>query len=278
MKKGQYRRRLLPRSPIQFVIEIGHTLMTVYWAIRLMLNRKDTKPTYKYCWHLDRVTFFRSQFEDWLDEDRNRIEFWKKRRLFVDDMPDPQRFKDYPKGTVGRAFFEMCKLHDPKGLLDLRTRRLEVLPEEKQGLDLKALNRITDKQELYERIVARRNIFMTSTHDLCHMLTGSNTEMDGEALVAKYQYRHLLVPQNWLNMCNSLLVHLVTLRWGKLSQIVRCFPAINRSASYLDLDYETIWKLPLRDVRRELGLPEEGFTPMDELGASLIDSSPAAAG
>ena len=184
MKQGQIRRKLLPLSPIQFVIEIGHALMTVYWAIRLMLNRKDTKPTYKYCWHLDRVTFFRTQFKAWLHQDPRRIEFWKRPRLFVDNLPDVMNFKDYPRGTVGRAFFEMCKLHGTKGLLDLRARRLAVLPDEKKGLDLEELKRITDPDELYDRIVARRNIFMTSTHDLCHMLTGSNTGLEGEALVA----------------------------------------------------------------------------------------------
>lgn len=272
MKQHRYKRKLLPLSPVQSVIETGHTLMTVYWALRLMLNRKDTKPTYMYCWHLDRVTFFRSQFKAWLYQDPRRIEFWKQRRLFVDDMPEPQAFKSYPKGTVGRAFFEMCELHDTKGLLDLRERRLEVLPEEKKGLDLEALEGVTDAEELFERIVARRNIFMTSTHDLCHMLTGSNTEIDGEALVAQYQYRHLLVPQNWLNMVNSLLVHLVTLRWGDLRRIVRCFPIINKSESYLGIDFEIVWSRPLREVRRELGLPEEGLTPMDELGAKLTGS------
>jgi len=225
-----------------------------------------------------RFRFFRSQYKAWLYECPERIEFWKKQLLFVDDMPEPERFKDYPKGSVGRAFFEMCKLHNTKGLLDLRTRRLEVMPDEKKGLDLEALNRVTDEDELYELIVARRNIFSTSSHDICHMLTGSNTDIDGEALVAKYQYRHLLMPQNWLNMFGSLVVYLVTFRWGEYKRIVSCFPAIDNSANYLYLDYESIWKRPLRDVRREIRLPEEGFTPMDELGVSLADSAPAAAG
>lgn len=269
MKERQFRGRFLPRSPTQIAIEIGHVVMSFYWAIRLMLNRKDTKPTYMYCWHLDRITFFRTQFQAWLDEDPRRIEFWRRRRLFVDDMPNPQDFKDFARGTVGRAFFEMCELHDTKGLLDLRARRLAVLPEEKKGLDLAGLQEITDQSALYERLVARRNIFMTSTHDLCHMLTGSNTEMDGEALVAKYQYRHLLVPQNWLNMIISLVAHLVTLRWGKLLGIVNCFPAIEASNSYLELDYDKLWSRPLSEVRRELNLPENGFTPIDELGARL---------
>jgi hypothetical protein len=275
MKQSRIRGNLLPPSPIQFVKELGHTAMTVYWALRLMINRSDTKPTYMYCWHLDRVTYFRTQFKAWLKQDPRRIEFWKQRRLFVDDMPEPEKFKDYPQGSVGRAFFEMSRMHDSKGLLNLRARRLAVLPEEKKGLDLETLALLTDEEEIFEHIISRRNIFSTSTHDFTHMLTGSNTEVDGEALVAKYQYYHLLVPQNWLNMFNALLVHLVTLRWGRLHEIVSCYPAIEQSRSLLELDYETVWPRSLRDVRSELGLPEEGFTPTDDIEAILTGSSAA---
>lgn len=235
--------------------------MTVYWVIRLMLNRKDTKPTYMYCWHLDRMTCFRKRFESWLAEDPARLRFWTQRRLFVDDLPDPHAFKDYPEGTLGRAFYEMTRQHRTEGLLDLRRRRLQVLPEEKEGLDLDALSRTTDREALYWRIVARRNIFMTSTHDLCHMLTGSNTEVAGEAVVARYQYRHLLVPQNWMNMVNALLLYAVTFRWGEIRRIRACFPVIDRSVSYAELDYERLWDKPVSEVRKDLGLPEAGLMP-----------------
>lgn len=260
MEGKKIRVRYLPSSPLQLLKELGHGAMAFYWAVRLMLNRKDTKPTYMYCWHLDRVSYFRTRFQAWFYADPAHETFWTRRRLFVDDMPDPSSFKDYPEGTLGRAFYDMCLLHDTKGLLDLRTRRLQVLPDEAKGLDLEALKKIEDPDELYERIVARRNIFMTSTHDLCHMLTGSNTEIDGEALVAKYQYHHLYVPQNWLNAVNALLVHLVTGRWRKIREILACFPAIEQSANYAELDYEKLWREPLADVRRKLHLPVEGFT------------------
>lgn len=251
----------LPRSPAAAASEAGHAVMSAYWALRLMLNRKDTRPTYMYCWHLDRMTYFRSRFRAWLSQDDAHQRFWTQRRLFVDDMPDPEDFKDYPEGTVGRAFYEMCQMHHTKGLLDLRARRLECLPEEAKGLDLEALERIEDPDTLYERIVARRNIFMTSTHDLCHMLTGSNTDVDGEAVVAQYQYRHLLVPQNWLNMVFAMLVHVTTGRWGKLREIAASFPAIEKSGNYAELDYTELWRRPLVEVRRMLGLPEEGLMP-----------------
>jgi hypothetical protein len=253
--------RYLPRRPSDAVREAGHVVMTAYWALRLMLNRSDTRPTYMYCWHMDRLTYFRSRFKAWLEAEPAHERFWTQRRLFVDDMPDPAAFKSYPEGTVGRAFYEMCRVHDTKGLLDLRSRRLECLPDEAKALDLESLRGIEDPDVLYERIVARRNIFMTSTHDLCHMLTGSNTEVDGEAVVAKYQYHHLLVPQNWLNMMNAMLVHLVTGRWSRMREIMASFSAIRASRNYAELDYAELWGEPLEAVRRGLGLPEEGLMP-----------------
>ena len=83
--------------------------------------------------------------------------------------------------------------------------------------------------------------------------------------------------QNWLNMFNALLVHLVTLRWVRLREILNCYPAIEQSRSLLDLDYETLWSRPLRDVRRELDLPDEGFTPTDDIEAILTGEESAAA-
>lgn len=251
----------LPRKPSDAIREAGHVVMAAYWALRLLLNRADTRPTYMYCWHLDRLTYFRSRFKAWLGADPAHERFWTQRRLFVDEMPDPAQFRSYPEGTVGRAFYEMCRQHETTGLLDLRARRLECLPEEAKGLDLGALRRIDDPDDLYDRIVARRNIFMTSTHDLCHMLTGSNTEVDGEALVAGYQYHHLLVPQNWLNMINAMLAHLVTGRWSKLREITASISTIRNSRNYAELDYAELWSEPLESVRRGLGLPAEGLTP-----------------
>ena len=72
-------------------------------------------------------------------------------------------------------------------------------------------------------------------------------------------------------MFSVLLVYLVTLRWRKLRRVVSCFPAIERSKSYLELDYEKVWSRSLREVRRELALPEEGFMHIDNLGALLAD-------
>lgn len=255
---------LLPAKIVRVFVECGHCAMAAYWAIRLMLNRSDTRPTYMYCWHLDRVTYFRNLFQRWLDADPEQAAFWSQPRMFIDEMPDPEAFRDFPKGTLGRAFYEMCRLHDTAGLLDLRKRRLECLPAEARGLDMRELVEASNPEERYELMVARRNIFMTSTHDLCHMLTGANTDIDGEAIVAKYQFHHLLVPQNWLNMVNAMLVHLVSLRWLKLREIAASFPVIEKSANYARLDYARLWHRPLGEVRRELGLPENGFTNLDE--------------
>jgi len=255
------RRQYIPHSPFRFVAELGHVAMVVYYALRLMINRKDTAPTYKYCWHLDQITLFRSQFQAYLANHPAKIDRWTKPRLFIDHMPDPEAFSGYPEASVGRAYYDMWKRHSDEGLMELRKRRLEVLPQERKGLDLEGLAASCDPDDRYERIVARRNIFMTSTHDFCHMLIGANTDVAGEALVARYQYHHLLVPQNWLNELNCIIVYLVSLRWSELKRIFACFGPIDRSANYADLDMESLWSRPIATVRKELGLPEEGFMP-----------------
>ncbi len=177
--------RLLPRSPRRLLADLYNWLMAVHYAVRLSLSRRDTSLTYRYCRHLDRVTFFRSQFRAHLRDHPESVERWKRRRLFVDDMPDPEAFEGYAAGTVGRCYYEMYRRHAKRGLPELREMRLETLPEERRGLDLEGLRSATDPEDVYERIVARRNIFMTSTHDLCHMLTGSPTDVEGEAICAK---------------------------------------------------------------------------------------------
>lgn len=246
--------------PTRFFGDLYHWAMAVYYIVCLALNRSDTAPTYKYCWHLDQVTFFREQFRKYLHGDPQRLIEWKKRRVFVDYVPDPEEFASYADGTLGKAYYDMNNQHDVEGLLDLRSRRFEVLPAERDGLDLEALASASG-EDLFERIISRRNIFMTSTHDFCHLLIGSDTWMAGEALAGRYQYRHLLVPQNWLNMMLSMLVHVISLRWSTLRKIMSCYPAIDASANYSEIWLEDYWDRQIAEVRGELGLPSEGFMP-----------------
>jgi ubiquinone biosynthesis protein Coq4 len=257
--------------------DVYHQLAAAYWCIRLGVKRGDTKPTYKFCRHLDQTTYFRSQFRAFLEADPAREKRWLQRQVFIDYMPDYDKFKDYPEGTVGRAYYEMIQRHTQEGLLELRRRRLEVLPDEAAGLDLEALQKVNDLDERLERIIARRNIYMTSTHDFCHMLTGSHTDVAGEALVARYQYRHLLVPQNWVNMWLARIVYAISFRWKGLRVMRACFPSIDRSRSYTETDFDNIWSRPIQEFRRELKLPPEGYMPGDILPerAPIFDPQPA---
>ena len=251
--------RVLPRSPRLLLADLYNWTMAIYYAVRLSLSRRDTALTYRYCRHLDRVSYFRGRFRAYLADHPESLERWKSRRLFVDEMPDPEAFGRYAEGTVGRCFYEMNRKHAKRGLPELREMRLETLPEERKGLDLEGLRSATDPEDIYERIVARRNIFMTSTHDLCHMLTGSPTDVEGEAVCAKYQYQHLLVPQNWMNLQLSMLDRSKSFKFETLRRIRACFPEIERSVNYSELDFNEIWHEPLLEARRRLGLPEEGF-------------------
>jgi len=248
-----------PRTALDLLRELGHVYMSMFWAMRLMLRRTDTRPTYRYCWHLDRVTYFRSRYRAWLAADRSRLEAWMRPRLFVDHMPDEAAFASYPAGTVGREYYDMCRRHRDEGLLDLRRRRLEVNADEAAGLDLERLRGTGDSEELFRLVRARRNIFMTSTHDFCHMLLGCDTTVSGEALVARYQYNSLLVPQNWMNMVLAMLSHAVTFRLAELRRIMRRYPAIDAARDYWSVDFDAIWGEPVGELRARLGLPRDGI-------------------
>jgi len=251
-----------PRTAMQFLRELGHVLMAVRWAIRLMFRRSDTKPTYRYGWHLDRITYFRSRYEAWLAADSSRAGAWMQPRLFVDEMPDDEAFATYPEGTVGRAYHIMRQQHRNEGLLDLRRRRLEVNRDEAAGLDLKRAQSITDPESRIAVLRSRRNIFMTSTHDFCHMLLGCDTSLAGEALVARYQYRCLLVPGNWMNMVMAMLALAVTLRWREIRRIRARYPVIDGAREYWSLNFGAIWSEPVEELRRRLGLPQGGVMPV----------------
>jgi hypothetical protein len=175
-------------------------------------------------------------------------------------MPDIKPFAAYPIGSLGREFHDMQEGYRADGLLNLRDRRLEVRKDERHGLDLAYANE-PDFERFSGWLSARRNIFMTSTHDLCHLLLAAAPDIAGEALVARYQYRTLLTAGNWLNMTLSLFVYVISFRWRSLAKILDMFRTIDAAGDYSNLDFDQAWERQLADIRKELRLPTLGFMP-----------------
>lgn len=241
-----------------------HYLAALGYSIRLMLNRSDTAPTYHYGRHLDQTSYFKSQFQRQIVHSAERSMRWSARSLFVDMMPDIHSFAAYPIGSLGREFHDMQAGYRRTGLIDLRDRRLEVRKDERPALDLGNANE-RDFERFSVWLSARRNIFMTSTHDLCHLILGAAPDIAGEALVARYQYQTLLSAGNWLNMTLSLFVYGITFRWQSLARIISMFEPIDSAGDYSDLDFDRAWERQLVDIRRELRLPALGFMPNGRL-------------
>lgn len=243
-----------------------HIVMAVFWTLAMLFSllflRGNTAPTYYYCWHLDQVSFFRNQFRRSLHLP-GAMEAWSRPRTFIDDMPDIEVLSNLPAGSLGAVFADFCHVMKIKGFRQLRDRRFKTLPEERDGLELAVLKGTTDPDERYRLIVARRNIFMTSSHDFVHLLLGAPPNLGGEILVAGYQYHHLMVPQNWLNVINCSLLLILTLRWVELVTVYRKFPAIRRSENYARIDFSDLWDRPLGEARQVLNLPPEGLLKGD---------------
>jgi len=257
--------RRIARDPVGFLSDLYHGVMVFFCSVGLMIDRTlrigDTYFTYKYCQHLDQMTYFKDLFRQYLSRDPCRVDQWKRRQLWVDEMPRMDRLRDLPEGSLGRSFYEATDALEKAGLPNLRPKRLKALPEEIRALDLNVVSQESDPDRLFGLLVARRNIYMTSSHDFFHFLSGSNTKIAGEALVARYQFRHLLCPQNLMNMRNSLLCHFCIGRFDAMRIIRNLFPEIDKTIDFTTYDWESAWARPLDDVRRELGLPVEGFMP-----------------
>lgn len=256
----------LPRiCTAEILRETYHLLMVIYCTFRLFMDRirsiGDTRFTYLYGDHLDQLRRFRMQFIDYLNQDPARVELWRRRQLWIDYVPDLSVLATLPERSLGREYAKTMKELEEKGYLFLRDRRFQVLPEEVLGLNRDLLDRAEPSATLLRLLTHRRNIYMTSSHDFIHFVTGSNTLLAGESLVARYQYRHTLVPQNWLNMHLSLLAQVCLGRWRSLGKIFQLFEVLDRTPDIVGYDWEGSWRKPLVEVRRELGLPPEGLMP-----------------
>lgn len=241
-----------------------HLAMVLYCIGGLLIDRVrgigDTYYTYLYCYHLDQIVYFRNLFTRSLQTDPGRVALWMKRQVWIDHLPDLAHLSTLPAGSLGRTYFETMRDLEAQGYPALRPKRLAALPHEAVSLDRHLLESTTDPEARLELVISRRNIHMTSSHDFFHMLLGADTFLTGEALVARYQFRQLLVPQNWLNMKLSMAVKLVSGQWRLYSAIKRHrFPILDGSPDCLGYDWDAAWPRPIGEVRAELGLPPDGF-------------------
>jgi len=224
---------------------------TAYFAW-FSVDKMQTWCTYGYCRHLDRVGALASRYRRHLAEHPEVAARLARPLPFLDVAPawlgQPAR-----PGTVGEAYARMLARYAEKGYPDLRDYRLEHAPEERVGLDL---NFPGDRQRW---LVHRRNLFMTASHDLCHLITGGNDEPEGEALVALYQYHALRVPQNLVTALGAFGWLAARRRRASTANIRRSWALIRRTRSYLELDLDAVGAMTLSEVRHRLALPDRGL-------------------
>jgi ubiquinone biosynthesis protein Coq4 len=116
-----------------------------------------------------------------------------------------------------------------------------------------------DDDRAFAHVVARRNLFSSAAHDYHHVLLGADTSPAGEALVGRYEYRHLLEPGRLMNTVNAVVLLALTGRWRALFAVWRGFRVIRATPDPAGIDGEALWDQPLSAVRRRLGLPADGL-------------------
>jgi len=239
--------------------DVYHLAMAAYYTARLALEHRAVQNTYRYGFHLEQVSFVDRRFRRWLSEHPEVIDALKPPVLFLDAEPEIDRLRACPAGSLGREYYAVARQYESGERAHLRGLRLRTLPHEQRGLDrtLPAAGAGVDARHRW--LMARRNVYMTSSHDFAHLLTGCDVSYEGEALVAMYQFSHLRVPSNFLNMWNACAMLCATGKVRKVARVRRLLPQVRASTNPLVVSWERLWDVPLPEARRRVGLPPEGL-------------------
>lgn len=144
---------------------------------------------------------------------------------------DRDRLRALPTGTLGREFAEFL---------------------ERNGLDPDALEHASGTSTLQ-----RFRIHLQGTHDLWHVLTGFDTDVDGEIGLQAFYYAQLQSPLPLTLMSAGLLNSLLREQGSgarRVEQLVRGYLMGRRAAPLTGIDWSEHWARPLVELRRELGV------------------------
>ena len=227
-----------------FFSDIYHFMFAGYYVVRFIVSRYDTYFTYEYCYHMDRLSWVIKRFKKFLIKHPNyydQIDLGYKQLSLL----KPSELEKYPKKTAGNQLYRMLVEQQDQGYKDLREYRKQKMPHEVLWID---------GENSYWDLVSKRNMVMTASHDLVHVILDADSKLYGEALVADYQFKHLRVPGNWVNLHLSLISQFILLRWKDLGKIHKRRDQYNESWSYLGLSLDLILSSEVVDTKEKLRL------------------------
>lgn len=142
---------------------------------------------------------------------------------------DRERMEALPRGTLGREYAELLA---------------------RNGLDPDALD-----QARGDGTLQRFRIHLQSTHDLWHVVTGFDTDVDGEVGLQAFYFAQLQAPLPLTLMSAGLLNALLRDPGSgarRVEQLVQGYLMGRRAAPLTGLDWQERWSQPLDELRREL--------------------------
>lgn len=142
---------------------------------------------------------------------------------------DRVRMSALPPGTLGREYADFIERH---------------------GLDPDALDQARGDGSLQ-----RFRIHLQSTHDIWHVLTGFDTDVDGEIGLQAFYYAQLQAPLPLTLMSAGLLNSLLRRQGSgrrRMEQLVEGYLMGRRAAPLTGIDWTRHWSRPLTELRAEL--------------------------
>ncbi len=233
--------------------------MAGWYALRLALDRQDVRHTYRYNRHLEQVSVIDRAFRRFFRDNPRIATALSTPMLFIDEMPDLAGLSSCPEGSLGREYHRLNVAYDTGRMDSLRSLRLATMPHERIALDRARGEPLGDEAARLDWLRCRRNLYMTTSHDLMHLVAGCDMSLEGEALVAMYQFHHLQMPQNFMNMAMARLGLALSLHVSQIRRIRAARRRVAASMNPLHADWPMLWPLPMPEVRRQMMLPPEGL-------------------
>ncbi|MEM9460618.1 MAG: Coq4 family protein [Myxococcota bacterium] len=154
------------------------------------------------------------------------------------DGLDLEPLRELPPGTLGREFADHMRANDLDPAVLFRTRG----------------------QTPMERVSAH----VEQSHDIWHVVTGFNTQVDGELGLQAFYLAQLTDPPA-AAIISAGLLHLVLYDFGKLPAAMQAlsdgWTMGQKARPLFGIRWHERWNEPLSTIRAELGLPE-GQAPL----------------
>ncbi len=168
---------------------------------------------------------------------------YHERPLLVEHMADRAGLAAMPAGSLGRTYL---------GFLEANDFAADSLVEINRGVEREELELDPVRTWFWDRF--------TAMHDLWHVVTGCDTQVDNEAMLLAFTYAQSR--QRGFLVLLSLIVLKANVDLRFQWALLRAWRAGRRAQDLVSARWEELLPLPLSEVRARLGVERIGYAPL----------------